>query len=116
MAEAMLLRKHFIYMGTENTAEHEGKEMKKTKVALVQMSCEPDTQKNLEKAAERIAEAAKNVRSTFGSGRTMRCLPRRSRFRGLQRNGWGKLRGSIMSSSSLPCLSGALLGCTTIRQ
>lgn len=42
--------------------------MSKTRVALIQMSCEPDTQKNLEKAAERIAEAAK-------AGATLVCLP-----------------------------------------
>ena len=42
--------------------------MKKTKVALIQMSCEADTQKNLDKAAERIAEAAK-------AGAELVCLP-----------------------------------------
>ena len=42
--------------------------MKKTKVALIQMSCEPDTQKNLDKAAARIAEAAEN-------GAELICLP-----------------------------------------
>jgi N-carbamoylputrescine amidase len=42
--------------------------MKKTKIALVQMSCEPDTQKNLDKAAERVADAAK-------AGAELVCLP-----------------------------------------
>src|ERR1700761_5881971 len=42
--------------------------MKKTNVALIQMSCEPDTQKNLDKAAARIEEAAKN-------GAELICLP-----------------------------------------
>ncbi len=42
--------------------------MKKTKVALIQMSCEPDTQKNLDKAASRIAEAA-------NAGADLVCLP-----------------------------------------
>ncbi len=42
--------------------------MKKTKVALIQMSCEPDTQKNLDKAAERCKEAAEN-------GAELICLP-----------------------------------------
>jgi N-carbamoylputrescine amidase len=42
--------------------------MKKTNVALIQMSCEPDTQKNLDKAGARIEEAAK-------SGAELICLP-----------------------------------------
>ena len=42
--------------------------MKKTNVALIQMRCEPDTQTNLDKAAERIAEAAK-------AGAELICLP-----------------------------------------
>ena len=42
--------------------------MKKTKVALIQMSCEPDPQRNLDKAASRIADAAQ-------AGADLVCLP-----------------------------------------
>ncbi len=42
--------------------------MKQTKVALVQMSCEADTGKNLEKAVARVAEAAQ-------AGANLVCLP-----------------------------------------
>jgi N-carbamoylputrescine amidase len=42
--------------------------MKKTKIALIQMSCVPDTQKNLDHAAELVIEAAKN-------GAELVCLP-----------------------------------------
>jgi N-carbamoylputrescine amidase len=42
--------------------------MKKTKVALIQMSCVPDTGKNLDHAVEMIVEAAKN-------GAELICLP-----------------------------------------
>ena len=39
-----------------------------TRVALIQMSCSPDTQLNLDKAAERVYEAARQ-------GATLVCLP-----------------------------------------
>ncbi|MEO8735707.1 MAG: nitrilase-related carbon-nitrogen hydrolase, partial [Edaphobacter sp.] len=39
-----------------------------TRVALIQMSCSPDTQLNLDRAAERIYEAARQ-------GATLVCLP-----------------------------------------
>jgi N-carbamoylputrescine amidase len=42
--------------------------MKKTKIALIQMSCVPDTQKNLDHAADLVIEAAKN-------GADLVCLP-----------------------------------------
>ncbi len=42
--------------------------MANTRVALIQMSCEPDTAKNLESATDRIAEAA-------GAGANLICLP-----------------------------------------
>ena len=38
------------------------------RVALIQMSCDPDTQLNLDKAAERVYEAARQ-------GATLVCLP-----------------------------------------
>ena len=41
---------------------------KPTRVALIQMSCEPDTQKNLDKAVDRCREAAT-------AGATLICLP-----------------------------------------
>ncbi len=42
--------------------------MSNTRVALIQMSCEPDINKNLDKACERVAEAAQ-------AGATLICLP-----------------------------------------
>ena len=42
--------------------------MSNTRVALIQMSCEPDINKNLDKACERVAEAAR-------AGATLICLP-----------------------------------------
>ncbi len=42
--------------------------MSNTRVALIQMSCEPDIDRNLEKACERVAEAAR-------AGATLICLP-----------------------------------------
>ncbi len=42
--------------------------MSNTRVALIQMSCEPDINRNLDKACERVAEAAR-------AGATLICLP-----------------------------------------
>jgi len=42
--------------------------MKTTRVALIQMSCDPDTKLNLDKAAERVYEAARQ-------GAKLVCLP-----------------------------------------